>query len=383
MSSPLLIRIYSFSYLYGVPLGDPTGNGGGFVFDCRGIPNPGKQPGAELLTGFDESVRAYFDLHKEAVSPFLENCLNLVISTATEYNRRGFTDLQIAFGCTGGRHRSVYCANALSETLTKAGYTTRVVHWQLEQSEKNFFTRRGMILGAGFGTRLKPLTDNKPKVLVEAGGKPMLDWCAEALINIGVKEIVVNAHHFSEQVNQWAEAYQSKHPGISIIVSNEPEILGTGGGIRQAAKFLHSPEPVFIHNGDIYTEIDLEALYAVHRTGDFVTLACQDRPASSHLLVDDGNRLCGITSPKQGDRVVTEPRGKLRKLGFTGIHLMSHKWLEWQSGRNDFSIIDSYLKAVSNGVPIRVVEVAGAWFEMGNPERLRQLDDYLKTKQRA
>ena len=327
MNRNLLIRIYSFSYLHNEPIGDPTGNGGGFVFDCRGLPNPGRIKELAQFTGFDPPILDFFSENRETLEPFIERCAALVSASAHAYVRRGFSDLQVAFGCTGGRHRSVYCANALKEYLTKIRFTVMVVHWNLEQTEATYRTRRAMILAAGFGTRLHPLTDSTPKALVEAGGKPMLDWCAEALLRAGCRELVVNAHHFAGQIETWVEQFGAKNPSIALTVSNEETILGTGGGIRRAARYLHAPEPILIHNGDIFTDFDLNTLYATHNASDDVTLVCQDRPASSHLLVDADNRLCGLTSPKIGERTMTHPHGKIRRLGFTGIHLVSSRWL--------------------------------------------------------
>ncbi len=379
MTNPLLIRVYSFSYRYGNPFRDPTGNGGGFVFDCRGLPNPGRNPDLSNLTGFDEPIVNFFREYQTELDTYIQHCFELVAGHARNYSQRGFADLQVAFGCTGGRHRSVFCANRLTEMLRQLGWNVRIIHWQLAQDFPHHRKHRGMILAAGFGTRLRPLTDTRPKALVEAGGRSMLDWCADALIKSGCSELVVNAHHHAEQIEQWSIRFRESHPEISLALSFEPEILGTGGGIRQAARWLHGPEPVLIHNCDIYTDFDLNSLYTHYNPSDLALLVCQQRSASSYLLVDDENRICGLKSPKLGSKLVTNPHGSVRELGFTGIHLIGPTGLEHLSKYHDLSIIDSYLKAIAEDQTVRAFEQTGNWFEMGNPERLEILDQYLRT----
>jgi len=123
----LTISIYSFGYHEsGVPE-DPSGNGGGFVFDCRGLPNPGRLEYFNNLTGQDREVIEYLEKHSE-VRKFVRHVQELVKATAENYRERLFTHLMVAFGCTGGQHRSVYCAEKLGEKLRSAGFRVQIRH---------------------------------------------------------------------------------------------------------------------------------------------------------------------------------------------------------------------------------------------------------------
>jgi RNase adaptor protein for sRNA GlmZ degradation len=114
-SLKLTVRIQSFSYPDGLPT-DEKGHGGGYVFDCRGLPNPGKSEQYAMLTGRDDSVIAFLE-NEPAVRVFLDHVFALVDQTVENYQTRNFTDLLVTFGCTGGRHRSVYCAERLAQHL--------------------------------------------------------------------------------------------------------------------------------------------------------------------------------------------------------------------------------------------------------------------------
>ena len=375
--SDLLIRIYSFGFGTGNQPGDPTGDGGGFVFDCRGLYNPGRVSELRTKTGRDTDVCSLLEDEAD-VSGFLNHTFELIQNTALTYRLRGFSDLSVAFGCTGGRHRSVYCAERIAERLAEAGFHTRIVHWQLEREEPEFYTRRAMILAAGLGTRLQPLTDTTPKALVEAGGKTMLDWTLESLLRAGCKEITVNGHHHAEQIESWVTKQKSDFDSILFHYSFEPEILGTGGGIRQAARWLHSPTPILIHNADVWSNFDWELLYSRHRTSDLATLVVQPRPSKSYLLVDDESRVCGLET-KGTRRIVTQSIGELRQMGFCGIHLVSPDLIERIHSLPYSSIVDCYLEWIANGETIRAAKLTGDWFDMGTPEKLGELNRFLKS----
>jgi dTDP-glucose pyrophosphorylase len=374
-----LIRVQSFSYTReGLPP-DPTGHGGGFVFDCRGLPNPGRRAEYAALSGYDEPVIAMLEGARE-VAVFLEAALAQVEIAARAHAERGFQDLAVAFGCTGGRHRSVYCARWLGEQLVKRGWMARTVHWQLEREEEHRLVRRAMLLAAGFGTRLRPLTETTPKALVEAGGKPMLDWTLEAALRAGASEIVVNAHHHADQIEVWVAAAAERHPGVQFRLSVEREILGTGGGVRAAARWLHGPGPVLLHNADIWSDISAEHLEAARQEDDVAVLAVQRREASSYLLVDGEERVVGLEA-KGERRFAADPSGEVKAFGFSGIHLLSHRFLELLPEGSEFGIMDAYLRMIGGGATVRAAEVEGSWFDMGTPDKLQRLDAFLAGRE--
>ncbi|MBD3165417.1 NTP transferase domain-containing protein [bacterium] len=378
--SVLLIRLYSFSYKQDGPPADPAGHGGGFTIDCRGLPNPGRIPEMKTLSGLDSAVVEMLTNAPET-APFLDHAEQLVLFTANAHQARGFNDLTVMFGCTGGRHRSVFSVERAAERLRAEGFKTRVIHWQLEREEQQVRKRRAMILAAGFGTRLKPLTDTVPKALIQAGRKTMLGWTLEALERAGADEITINTHYHAEQVREWIASARVCRSMLTFHESHETEILGTGGGIRQAARYLHGPSPVLVHNVDIWSDLDLRSLWDSHRPTDAATLAVMERESTSYILVDDDDRMVGLSN-RDGEEVVTEPVGEPRKLGFLGIHVISPRFLEWL-GRHEYrSIIRAYLDAIKAGRTVRVHLVAGNWFDMGSPDKLEALERFLESKRR-
>ncbi len=373
MNNKLLIRIYSFSYPKDYPIFDPTGHGSGYIFDCRALPNPYYVEGLAHQTGMDEPVAKMLDASPE-VHQFLDSAYSMVKLSADAYQKQGYSDLSIMFGCTGGRHRSVYCANQLMQRLRDDGFNARLIHWQLEQNNEQYAVKRALILAAGFGKRLRPLTNSTPKALIDVGDKSMLDWTLDRLQNIGCNEVVVNAHHHADQIHDWSE--RNGDTEVSLVVSDEEEILGTGGGIAKASRWLHGPTPVLVHNADIWHDFDLNQLYAKHNPDDMATLVCQERESTSYLLVDEEQRVCGL-SWKGKDKIMNQPAGYLKRLGFTGIHLCSHRLLERLTDLNRFSIIDSYLKLIGEGETVRAFEMEGNWFDMGTVEKLDKLKLFL------
>lgn len=377
MSDAFLLSIYSFSFHSSSRPGDPTGNGGGFVFDCRCLSNPGRSPELAHLTGKDGAVKEMLD-RIPLTESFLADTFRLVDHAIKNYRDRGFRDLSVSFGCTGGRHRSVYCAERMAEHYRASGLSCRVIHWQMEQEDPNFRKRRAMILAAGFGSRLRPLTDTVPKALITAGGRSMLDWTLDSLRKAGSESFVINAHHHADKIIDWSESRRTAFPDLEMVVSHEPEILGTGGGIRQAARWLYSPNPVLIHNADIWSDFDLRTAWDNHSDGDMATLIGMEREASSYLLVDEDNFLVGLG--KAGEkRIVCEPHGRIRPVGFTGIHIVSPQFFEKLGKMDHFGIMECYLELARNEGRIRVHEVKGNWFDMGSVEKLGRLNHFMES----
>ncbi|MBQ5694348.1 MAG: phosphotransferase, partial [Bacteroidaceae bacterium] len=177
----LKVRIFSFSYKNGIPV-DNSGNGGGYVFDCRSTHNPGRYEPYKKLTGLDTPVIEFLENDGEILT-FLESVYKLADAHVERYMQRGFTSLMFCFGCTGGQHRSVYSAQHLALHLNqKYGIEVDITHREQGINTVLPARRKAMIFAAGMGTRLKPITDRMPKALVEIAGKPLIEHVLRKLV---------------------------------------------------------------------------------------------------------------------------------------------------------------------------------------------------------
>ncbi|UCE08496.1 MAG: nucleotidyltransferase family protein [bacterium] len=211
---------------------------------------------------------------------------------------------------------------------------------------------KAMILAAGYGTRLKPLTDEKPKALIEIQNIPLLELIIKKLIATGVSEIIINSHHFAEQIVHFIQKNNSF--GIRIEFSHEPEILGTGGGLKKVSYFFNNDQSFFLHNVDILSTINLAEMYQYHLDKNaMVTLAVQKRSTNRYLIVDDQNYICGHEdTDNKRTRLKRIPTGKSSLKAFCGIHIISPKIFNFLEESGRFSVIDVYLKLIEQGLPI-------------------------------
>lgn len=208
--------------------------------------------------------------------------------------------------------------------------------------------KQAMIFAAGLGTRLKPLTDTMPKALVPVGGKPLLWHVLQKLKAAGFERIVINVHHFTQQIIDYLKA--NDNFGIDIRISDETEmLLETGGGIKKALPLFDQDSPILIHNVDILSNIDLNSVYeeAVSTNVDALLLVSW-RKTKRYLLFDDEMILDGWTNIETGE--VRSPYPALdptdmKQLAFSGIHILSpHIFPLFNDMPDRFGIIDFYLK---------------------------------------
>ncbi len=210
-----------------------------------------------------------------------------------------------------------------------------------------------MIFAAGLGTRLRPLTDRMPKALVPVGRKPLLQHVIEKLARAGFTRIVVNVHHFAEQIIDFLSEHQNF--GLDISVSDEREmLLETGGGIKKAIPLFDPERPVLIHNVDILSNIDLAATYQAAADSDALLVVSQ-RETSRYLLFTPERNLVGWTNIQTGEvrgpiaaqptRPQLQEQDNTMRFAFSGIHVISPTLLERMSNYPErFPIIDFYLQ---------------------------------------
>jgi NDP-sugar pyrophosphorylase family protein len=261
---------------------------------------------------------------------------------------------------------------------------------------------KAMLFAAGLGTRLRPLTNDRPKALVEVNGVTLLEIAIRRLIGAGCREIIVNVHHFAEQIIDFIE--KNGEFGIQIAVSDEREqLLDTGGGLKKAAWFFDDGQPFLVCNADVLTDMDLAHFYQKHLESHAIaTLAVRRRTTSRYFLFDEKMRLCGWQNAKTGEeRIVGSPQlavaplqsfnpsipqflnpsipQSLNPLAFSGIHAISPALFNWMpAAEGPFSIIDVYLEAAQTGLILGLDHSADEWLDVGKPEALETAAAFLK-----
>ncbi len=243
---------------------------------------------------------------------------------------------------------------------------------------------RAMILAAGLGTRLRPLTDNRPKALVEIAGRTLLEITLSRLRAVGVSEVIINVHHFAGMILEYLKANHDF--GMRIEISPEDVLLDTGGGLKKAAWFFlddpHRAEsPFIVHNVDVISTIDLQRMLQFHTDNQaLATLAVQDRESSRYLLFDEQLRFCGRRSGHDQTELVRSSQ-PATALAFCGIHIISPRLLAIMSEQGVFSIITSYLHLAAREEKILAFRADEYyWRDLGRPENVAQATRDLKQK---
>jgi NDP-sugar pyrophosphorylase family protein len=248
---------------------------------------------------------------------------------------------------------------------------------------------KAMILAAGLGTRLRPLTNDRPKALVEVAGQTMLERALLRLRRFGIREVIVNVHHFADQVEQFLRIRDCF--GMRIEISREDELLDTGGGLRKAAWFFLEPGPEFdrpflVHNVDVLSNIDIARMARFHEEHDaLATLAVKDRATSRYLLFDQDGRLCGRRAGPDGQPELIRPAKPARALAFSGIHMVSPRIFSRLTETEAFSIVSAYLRLAAEGEPVLAFRADDyQWRDLGRPEHIqaaaRDIENGLLTE---
>ena len=291
----LNVHVASFSYRDGWPP-DESGHGGGHVFDCRWLPNPGRLQELSGLTGRDAPIVRFLEAIPET-ELFWGHVVALVEAHIANFRERNFSDLSVAFGCTGGQHRSVYFAERMARHVRErhAGVAVHLRHaarerWALRESAAapapGGRPVEGMIFAAGLGTRLGALGESTPKALIEVGGRTLLEHTVRALRSAGARRIVVNAHHHADAIERFVAGHDF---GVEVLVSREDDRpLETGGGLLHARGLFHEGESILMHNVDVLSTFHLCPLVAQQDWGEpLANLVVQERDTARQLLFDE------------------------------------------------------------------------------------------------
>jgi len=238
---------------------------------------------------------------------------------------------------------------------------------------------KAMIFAAGLGTRLRPLTDDRPKALVELDGRTLLEITLARLRTFGISHVVVNAHHFADKLAAYLAAHNNF--GMHVDISREDDLLDTGGGLKNAAHFflenLDNPdEPILVHNVDVISTIDFARMEEAHRGGQaLATLAVQKRSTSRYLLFDEHRHLCGRRLGREATAEMVRPSRRVESLAFSGIHIISPRLLTKLTETGAFSIINAYLRLAGRGEAIRGFHADEYdWRDVGRLEDLQKAE---------
>jgi NDP-sugar pyrophosphorylase family protein len=242
---------------------------------------------------------------------------------------------------------------------------------------------KAMILAAGLGTRLKPLTDTRPKALVELSGRTLLEITLTRLRTFGITEVIINVHHFADQVIDYLKS--KNNFSLRIEISREEVLLDTGGGLKRAAWFFlqdqkNLDEPFLLHNVDVISTIDFRAMLQFHTEHHaLATLAVQSRDSGRQLLFNDQDELLGRRASRDQQPEIVRPSDHPQPLAFSGIHIISPRLLPLLTEGGIFSIIPCYLRLSTQGQKILAFRADQYyWRDLGRPTDLAQAASDLR-----
>ncbi|MGB5847557.1 MAG: nucleotidyltransferase family protein [Ignavibacteriaceae bacterium] len=229
---------------------------------------------------------------------------------------------------------------------------------------------RAMILAAGLGTRLQPLTDNLPKALVKIRDKTLLEIAIYNLVGNGFNKIIINVHHFAEQVINFIE---QNNFGADISISDERDkLLDTGGGLKKASQFFKDGKPFLLYNVDIISDLNLQTLYQANiKSNSIATLTVRKRESSRYLLFNSENILCGWKNTKSEELISSCSIDLLNEFAFSGIQIINPEIFSLMPDNDVFSMIDLYLDIMRDNKVIAHIDNDSFWLDVGKVESLK------------
>lgn len=236
-----------------------------------------------------------------------------------------------------------------------------------------------MIFAAGLGTRLRPLTNNTPKALVSINGQPLLELLIRKMIRQGFDRIIINVHHFADQIIDFIET--NNRFGVEIAISEERSLLlNTGGGLKKAAWFFDDGKPFLVHNVDIISGSNLGELYMRHTedANRLATLLVRHREGNRYFLFDSTLQLCGWENIQTGEKIICRNTDDvLQRLAFSGIQVIDPVIFKHIHDTGSFSIVKTYLDLAGSMKIAGYPEDGPVWIDVGTPEKLRQGEQYI------
>lgn len=229
-----------------------------------------------------------------------------------------------------------------------------------------------MLLAAGLGTRLKPFTDTHPKALAVVNGKTLLQRNLEYLAGYGISEVVVNIHHFPDQIIEHLHHHDGF--GMKVHISDErTEVLETGGGLVKASHYLTGSDPFLLMNVDILTNLNIDTMLGYHvKMKSLATLAVTRRTTSRYFLFDENERLCGWRNIKTGEQKIVLHAARYFQKAFSGIHIISTDIFPLINQTGKFSMVDVYLDLAARKLITAFDHTGDKFADVGTPESLEK-----------
>jgi len=236
---------------------------------------------------------------------------------------------------------------------------------------------KALILAAGLGTRLHPISLHSPKALAKINELTLLEILILKLKQFGIKEVIINIHHFADQIVDFVAAH--KQFGIEIVFSDEQEqLLDTGGGIKKAEWYLSDGKPFLVHNVDVISSIDFNDFATYHQKSESIaTLAVRNRDTSRYFLFNENDILCGWKNISTNKQIITNPSTIIYPLAFSGIHIISPKIFDLIDRTGKFSIVDEYLRLSAEYKICAYKHDHTLWMDLGKPENLKQAKNII------
>lgn len=238
---------------------------------------------------------------------------------------------------------------------------------------------KAIILAAGLGTRLRPITSDRPKALVKVDGIPLLEYACLHCKFYGIKHIIINVHHFAGQIIDFLKS--KNNFGIDIEISDESEkLLETGGGIKKASAFFEGCSRILAYNVDILTDLNLSEMIDFHdKQSSFVTLAVRNRKTSRYILVDQSKRMVGWKNMSTNETLIkVVPHSRIKPLGFSGVQILSPEIYKcFENYPDRFSIMDTYIDICKEKNIFSFIHDSTFWMDIGKLDMLAEADKVL------
>jgi NDP-sugar pyrophosphorylase family protein len=235
---------------------------------------------------------------------------------------------------------------------------------------------KAMILAAGLGTRLKPFTDSHPKALAEVNNKPILLRNIEYLRSFGIDEIIINVHHFANQIIDFIQ--ENKIP--NILISDETDVvLETGGGLKKASYLLEDSNPFVLMNVDILTDLDLGKMILSHKENNpIATLGVSKRESSRCFFFNEKNELCGWRNKNTNEEKISQKQMNYTEFAFSGIHIIHPSIFKLMKQEGKFSMVDVYLELAKTEKIIGYDHTGSHLIDVGKPESIINAETIFK-----